>query len=560
MPQRRQEVARRAAERRTIAALSAFAEAAAEEPPGPAPPGGGRVARNTAIFSIGTGISRIAGLLREIIFAKYFGTSGRASAYTIASLVPNLVANLFAQSALSAAFVPVFTELLQKGRRREALGLASTLFWILLIGLGAITAFFILAAGVIMPLFIGPKFSHELNLLTVGLSQVLFPVILLLGLNGLLVGILQSYDHFTIPAISPAVWNIVIIVLLVVLAPHFGGTDEIYAYAIGILAATGVQLMLAFAALARIDFRLSFKVDWHDPRIKQVFMLMLPVTIGLGIVNLDQVINSGFGSLVSEQAPRAIDNAFRVYMLPQGMFSVAVATVLFPTLSRMAAARDAGAMRRTVGNGIRQINLLLIPAAAFMIVLPTPIVRLLFERGHFNHESTHLVSIALFWFAFSLPFGGLNLLLTRTFFAVQRPWIPTRLAAMNIVVDIVVSVGLYKPLGIAGLVIGTVVANALMTALQLHRLRAGLNGRLEGAQTTMITARIAVASALLAAVSWVVWKLLYELLGGTLPAQIVSVGGAGTAGVYVYVRAVLAMRIPEAHQVSSLIRARLGRA
>jgi putative peptidoglycan lipid II flippase len=559
-PQASAPIAGRAAERRTIAALSASAEAAAAEPPGPVPPGGGRVARNTAIFSLGTGISRIAGLLREIVFAKYFGTSGRASAYTIASLVPNLVANLFAQSALSAAFVPVFTELLQKGRRREALGLASTLFWILLIGLGAITAFFILAAGVIMPLFIGPKFSHELNLLTVGLSQVLFPVILLLGLNGLLVGILQSYDHFTIPAISPAVWNIVIIVLLVVLAPHFSGTDEIYAYAIGILAATGVQLMLAFAALARIDFRLSFKVDWHDPRIKQVFMLMLPVTIGLGIVNLDQVINSGFGSLVSEQAPRAIDNAFRVYMLPQGMFSVAVATVLFPTLSRMAAARDASAMRRTVGNGMRQINLLLIPAAAFMIVLPTPIVRLLFERGHFNHESTHLVSIALFWFAFSLPFGGLNLLLTRTFFAVQRPWIPTRLAAMNIVVDIIVSVGLYKPLGIAGLVIGTVVANALMTALQLHRLRVGLNGRLEGAQTAMITARIVVASVLLAVVSWLVWKLLDELLGASLPAQIVSVGGAGGAGVYVYVRAVLAMRIPEAHQVSGLIRARLGRA
>jgi putative peptidoglycan lipid II flippase len=563
--------------------LSTPGEPAAEEPPalGPAvggelalgspvgegmpagggpPAGGGGVARNTAIFSLGTGISRIAGLLREIVFAKYFGTSGRASAYTIASLVPNLVANLFAQSALSAAFVPVFTDLLQKGRRKEALGLASTLFWILLIGLGAITAFFILAAGVIMPLFIGSKFSHELNLLTVGLSQLLFPVILLLGLNGLLVGILQSYDHFTIPAISPAVWNIVIIVLLVVLAPHFHGTDEIYAYAIGILAATGVQLLLAFAALARIDFRLRFHIDWHDPRIKQVFMLMLPVTIGLGIVNLDQLINSAFGSLVSEQAPRAIDNAFRVYMLPQGMFSVAVATVLFPTLSRMASSRDAAAMRRTVGNGMRQINLLLIPAAAFMIVLPSPIVRLLFERGHFNHESTHLVSIALFWFAFSLPFGGLNLLLTRTFFAVQRPWIPTRLAAMNIVVDIIVSVGLYKPLGIAGLVIGTVVANALMTALQLHRLRAGLNGRLEGAHTTMITARIAVASTLLAGVSWVVWRLLDALLGVSLPAQILSVGGAAAAGLFVYLRAVLAMRIPEAHQVSRLIRAQLGRA
>jgi putative peptidoglycan lipid II flippase len=541
--------------------LSAAAEAPTE---GPHPPAGGRgsgtgrVARNTAIFSIGTGISRIVGLLREIVFASYFGTSRFASAYTIASLVPNLVAQLFAQSALSAAFVPVFTDLLQKGRRKEALRLASTLFWIMLICLGALTAFFILAAGLVMPLFIGPKLVAQTGL-TVGLSRVLFPIILLLGLNGLLVGVLQSYDHFTIPAISPAVWNGVIIVLLVLLAPHFHGEQEIYAFAIGILAATGVQLLLAFAALGRIDFRLRIHIDWHDPRVKQVFILMLPVTIGLGIVNLDQLINSAFGGLVSGEAPRAIDNAFRVYMLPQGMFSVAVATVLFPTLSRLASSRDAAAMRRSVGNGMRQINLMLIPAAAFMIVLPTPIVRLLFERGHFNQQSTHLVSIALFWFAFSLPFGGLNLLLTRTFFAVQRPWIPTSLAGMNIVVDIIVSVALYKPLGIAGLVIGTVVANAVMTALQLHRLRIGLNGRLEGAQTTMITVRILLASALLGGVSWVVWKLIDSVLGGSLPAQIVSVGVAGAAGLFVYIRAVLIMRIPEAHQVSGMIRARLGR-
>jgi putative peptidoglycan lipid II flippase len=195
-----------------------------------------------------------------------------------------------------------------------------------------------------------------------------------------------------------------------------------------------------------------------------------------------------------------------------------------------------------------------------MIVLTTPIVQLVFERGAFGRESTHLVSIALFWFAFSLPFGGVNLLLTRTFFAVQRPWIPTRLAALNIVVDVIVSIALYRPLGIAGLIIGTVAANAVMTALQLQRLRAGFNGRLEGAQTTMITARIALASALLAGVSWVVWKLLHSLLGGSLAAQIVSVGAAGAAGMFVYVRAVLAMRIPEAHQVSRLIRAQLGRA
>src|SRR5207248_9877183 len=195
--------------------------------------------------------------------------------------------------------------------------------------------------------------------------------------------------------------------------------------------------------------------------------------------------------------------------------------VLFPTLSRMASRRDAAAMRRSLGIGMRQINLLLIPSAAFMIALPTPIVRLVFERGEFNAESTHLVSIALFWFAFSLPFGGLNLLLTRTFFAVQRPWIPTALAGLNMIVDIVVSIALYKPLGIAGLVIGTAAANAVMTALQLHRLRVGFNGRLEGGQTLMITTRILLASVIMAAVAWTLWHGLHSLLGQSLPAQLV---------------------------------------
>jgi putative peptidoglycan lipid II flippase len=565
---RHRKAARRAAQRRTIAALSTSAEAP-EQPLGDdtgeggatgGGAGGERVARNTAIFSVLTAFSRVAGLGREILAASYFGTGGPASAFTLANLVPNLVANLFAQAALSAAFVPVFTDLLQQGRRREAFKLASTLFWIMLIALTAITAFFEILAGVIMPLFTGPTFGGALDTLTVGLSQVLFPVVLLLGLTGLLVGILQAYEHFTIPALAPAVWNVVIIIGLVALTPDFHGEDQLYAYAIGILIATAVQFAMALGALARIDFRLQFSIDWHDPRIRQVFVLMLPITIGLGIVNLDQFINAAFGTLVTKEGPRAIENAFRVYMLPQGIFSVAVATVLFPTLSRMAARRDPGGMRRAVGTGMRQINLLLIPAAAFMIVLATPIVRLLFERGKFTPESTHLVSIALFWFAFSLPFGGLNLLLTRTFFAVQRPWIPTSLAALNMIVDIIVSISLYKPLGISGLVIGTLAANIVMTVLQVRRLRVGFNGRLEGAQTVMITARILLASVLLGVVSWVVWSLLHALLGQALPAQVISVGGAAAAGALVYARAVLVMHIPEAHQVRRLIRAQLGRA
>jgi putative peptidoglycan lipid II flippase len=516
-----------------------------------------RLASSAAIFSIATGVSRIAGLARDIIAASFFGTTVARSAFTFAYQIPNLVANLFAQAALSAAFVPVFTELLQQGRKRDAFKLASSLFWIILIGLGAITALMIALAGVIMPLFTGTTFNAADNALTAGLARVLFPVVLLLGLTGLLVGILQSFDEFSMPAIAPAVWNVVIIVLLVVLRPHFHGHLGIYAFAVAWLAATFVQMALVASALRRVDFRLQFTIDWRDARVRQVFALMLPVTIGLGIVNLDQLINSAFGSLVSVQAPAAIDNAFRIYMLPQGMFSVAVATVLFPTLSRLAVRRDPGGMRRTVGNGMRQINLLLLPAAGFLIVLAEPITRLVYERGHFTAHSTHLVSIALFWFAFSLPFAGINLLLTRSFFAVRRPWIPTRLAALNMIVDIIVSIALYRPLGIAGLVIGTAVANAVMTWLQLTRLRTGLGGRLDGRQTVMITARILVACAIAAALARGLWIALHQLLGVSLPAQIIAIGFALLIAAALYGWLVLAMRVPEARQIEELVRGRL---
>ncbi len=515
-----------------------------------------RLALSTAIFALATALSRVAGLAREVVQASFFATSAAASAFTVASQVPNLFSNLFSQAALSAAFVPIFTELLQAGRKREAFRLASELFWLILVVLGGLTVLWMGVAEVIVPLFTG-TLSASATSLTVGLSRVLFPVVLLLSLTGLLVGILQSYDQFTIPALAPAVWNLVIVVLLVALHGRFHGQDAVYAYAIAWLVATIVQLLMIASALRNIEFKLSFTLNWRDPRVRQVLILFGPVTLSIGIINIDIFLNAGLGTLVSEHAPAAINDAFRIYMLPQGVFSVAVATVLFPTLSRMANLRDVGGMRRTVGNGIRQINLLLIPSAALMAVLATPIVRLVYQHGSFHGYSTQIVSTALFWFSFSLPFAGVNLLLGRTFFAVKRPWIPTGLAAMNMVVDIIVSLALYKPLGIAGLVIGTVVANAVMTWLQLRRLRTGFNGRLEGAQTMMVTVRIAVATAIVTAIGWGLWEGLDSLLGRSLIAQIISLGLALAVAFLVYGRLVLMMRIPEARQIQELVLGRL---
>jgi len=520
--------------------------------------GRGRRARNTLIFSAATGLSRIAGLVREIVASSYFGTSGAFSAFTIAFQVPNLVRSLFADAALSAAFVPVFTELLERRQQKEAFRLASTLCLIIIAALGAITAFFILGAGVIMPLFTSDKFDAHLDHLTVGLAQVLFPIVVLLGVNGLVVGILNTYDHFSIPAIAPLVWNVVIIVVLVISKPMFKGDNAMYAYALGVLLGTIVQLAMSVAVLPRVGFRFQFAFNWRDARIAQVFRLMLPVTISLGIINFDLLINSSLGTLVSEEAPRAIDAAFRIYMLPQGMFSVAVATVLFPVLSRYAARRDLPGLRHTMADGMRLIWMLLTPAAAVTMVLAVPITRLVYQRGAFDDQSTELVSTALFWFSFSLPFSGLNLLLSRTFFSLQRPWIPTGLSLGSLVVNAAVSLALYKPYGVAGLVLGTVVSNLAMAAGQAWGVRRLLHGSLEGTETLFSFTRVLFASAILGATAWFVWWGLDDALGRSLPAQIISVGLAIATGTAFYVAAILHWRVPEGQQIYSMINRRLA--
>jgi putative peptidoglycan lipid II flippase len=518
------------------------------------------VAVNTAIFSVATGLSRIAGLVREVVAARYFGTTGPMSAFTLAFQVPNLVRALFADAALSAAFVPVFTELLEHKKRQEAFQLAAALFGLILAVLSAITVVFIALAGLIMPLFTGPEFTQQLDDLTVGLSRVLFPIVILLGLNGLLVGMLNAHDHFAVPAISPLVWNIVIIIALIALTPMFEGPDQIYAYAIGVLAGTACQFAMAFPVLRylKIPVRISFKWRAAGGDLSRILILMLPVTIGLGLINFNLLINSILGSRVSEQAPAAIDKAFRIYMLPQGMFSVAVATVLFPTLSRFVARNDLDGLRRTQANGIRQIALLLIPAAAVTIVLPEQITRLVYERGAFDAASTDQTAEALFWFSFSLPFSGFNLLLTRTFFSLQRPWTPTALAGVTLLINVAVSVALYGPFGIAGVVLGTVVATAAMTVGQAIFLRRRLGG-LQLMTTLKATARILVGAVVLGGVAYGTWYVLDEALGRSFAAQLISVGTALTLGSAAYAAVVLALRVPEARQIVDLFARRFRR-
>jgi putative peptidoglycan lipid II flippase len=517
-----------------------------------------RTAVNTLIFSVATGLSRVAGLIREVVAASYFGTSGAASAFTLAFQIPNLIRALVADAALSSAFVPVLSELLEEKRKREAYQLASALAGLLLVALTLVTIAFIFLAPVIIPPFTGDEFTPALDDLCIGLSQVLFPIVVLLGLTGLAVGILNVHDHFTIPAIAPLVWNIVIIAGLVGLAPLFEGDDRLYAYALGVVAGTLVQLLMMVPALRRIGFPVArIRLPKRgDVRVKRVLMLMLPVSFGLGLININLLLNSVIGSLVSDQVPRAVDAAFRIYMLPQGMFSVAVATVLFPQLSRLASRQDYAGLQAVIGVGLRQIALLLIPAGAAMLVLSDPMVRLVYQRGEFDAESTRLTAEALFWFAFSLPFSGFVLMLTRGFFSLQRPWVPTTLAVGSLAINAIGSYLLSGPMGIGGIVLGTTLSNMALVAAEAFWLRRALGG-FETARTLRAIAGMLAAATVLGLVAYGVWWALDDVLGRPLIAQIVSVGAALAAGSAAYAGIVLGLRIPEARQIVDLFASRL---
>jgi putative peptidoglycan lipid II flippase len=511
-----------------------------------------RLASSTAIFAAATGLSRVLGLAREIVVRAYFGVEGAGiNAFTVAFQIPNLVRTLVADQALTAAFVPVFSELLAKGERARAWRVASTLFWLFLLALTGLTALFILIAPWVMQLF-----GYEGDLV-VGLARLLFPVVALLGVSGVLVGILNSYEHFTVPALTPVFWNLVIIAGLVVGVPAVEGDDaKLYVYAGAILAGTVVQTLLPVPWLRGRDGTLRVLLDWRDPAVRRVFVLMGPVTLGLGLINFNQVIGTLFSARLIDAtlAPAAIDAAFRLYMLPQGMFSVAVATVLFPALSRLAALGDLDGFRRTLNLGLRQIAFLLVPASVASAVLAEPIVRLLYERGEFGPRETVVVAQALAAFSLGLTFNGAMLMLNRAFFGLQAPWTPTVVALGNLLLNAALYGVLYR-VGVWGIPLAISLANVAGTAALLILLRRRMGG-LDLRRTAAGLVRIVAAAALLAAATSGTWYGLDEALGRSFGAQVASVSLALAAGGAAYFAACRALGVAELQALLSLRRRR----
>ena len=502
-----------------------------------------RIARSTAVFSLATAVSRVLGLMREMVSAYYFGVSGLINAFTVAIQIPNLVRALVADAALSGAFVPVFSELLERGEKKRAWRVASTLFWLTLLVLGGITALFILLAPLLMRPFGDPGGDFDL---AVGLSRVLFPIVVLLALSGIVVGILNTYHHFALPALAPVAWNLVIILGLVIGVPRIDDeSGQLYLYAGVVVVGTLVQLLLPIPWLRRLDGSLTMVIDWRDPAVRRVLGLMLPVTLTIGLVNVNFLVDTLFASrlLDPELAPAAIDKAFRLYMLPQGIFAVAVTTVLFPALARMAARGDTAGLRRALDGGLRQIAFLLFPAGLLSIVLAEPIVRLVYQRGEFSADDTVIVAQCLQAFSIGLVFNGWMLILNRSFYAVQTNWTPTAIALGAVALNAGFDTIFYR-LGIWGIPLATSAVNVVAATVLLVMMRRRIGLEHVG-RTLTVVARVAFAAALAAAAAFLVWYGLDAWLGESLIAQLVSLGAAFSAGGLVYFGAGRALGLRE---------------
>ncbi len=511
-----------------------------------------RLAASTAVFGAATAVSRVAGVVREIVAASFFGASPTLGAFLIAFNVPNLVRSLVADSAISAAFIPVFAQLREEGREPEAWRVASIVLWLAAVVLGALSAVFILIAPWLMPIFVPGNENIDPGLV-VSLSRWMFPIVAILGMTGVVTGILNSYEIFGLPAMAPIAWNAVIILALV-LSPH-----SAHAYAIGVLVATIVQFLIPLPLLRGHGQGLVFSLAWQNPHVVHVLRLMVPVTIGLGLINFNLTLDLSVATLVpGGHADAYLNYAFRMFMLPQGLFSVAVSAVLFPRISRLAARGDLEGFAATFAAGARTIVFLLLPAAAVSIVLAEPITRVLFQHSNFTSTDTHHVAQTLIAFSLGLIGNGLALLLTRAFFALQLPQVPTRVAFANLFLNAVLDLALYKPLGAAGIALSTAIVTSWNAGVLLVLLRRRI-GSLHLTEIVGESIRIVVATVYCAAAAFGIWWPLDQLLGRSLPAQVVSVGLALAAGGGAYLAAGRILQLSDMEVLASLADRMRGR-
>jgi putative peptidoglycan lipid II flippase len=524
-------------------------------------PSSAALARSAGLVGLATMTSRLLGLVRDQVLAYLFGASNAMDAFNVAFRIPNLVRDLFAEGAMSAAFVPTFTRRLALEGRRAAWQLAHHVITGLVLATGTLVLLGIVFARPLIGWIAGEYAAVPGKLdLTVTLTRIMLPFLTLVAVAAAQMGMLNALQHFFLPALAPAMFNVATILAAAVLVPVMPalGHPPIVAIAVGALLGGFGQVAIQWPGLRREGYRYRPALDVRDPGLHEVLRLMAPATVGLAAVQINLLVNVSLATGEGTGAVSWINYAFRLMYLPIGLFGVSIATAALPTLAAQAARNEPEAVGRTLSRSLRLMLLLNVPAAVGLALLARPIVALVFERGSFTPADTAATAAALACYAPGLVGYSAVKIAAPSFYALGDSRTPVTVSVAAVALNVLLNLTLVRLLGYRGLALGTSIAALVNAAVLLGLLRRRL-GTLDERRLAVAISKIGLASLAMGAAAVATESALAAQWPGThLVARLGRVLGAIGVAVAVFAATARLLGIEEIDEVRRRLLGRIG--
>lgn len=511
----------------------------------------GRITGAASIVGAATVASRVLGYIRDAAVAYVFGAGLYADAFFMAFRIANLLRRLVGEGALTSSFIPIFTE--EKGRRspegtRELVSSVFTLFALILAAMAVLGIVFSREIVVVM----APGFltDPEKFRTTVELTRLMFPYMVFIGLMAIAMGVLNSYRHFTAPALSPVLFNLSIIASIFAVTPFLA--TPVYALAIGVLVGGFLQFALQVPYLGRYGASPRPRMKFTDPAIKRIFLLMGPAAFGVGVYQLNIFVTLWFSSQLPEGAVSYLYYAGRLMELPLGVFGVAVSTAALPSLAEHASARDWDGFRDSLSFALRIVNFVTIPAMFGLFVLSYPIIDVLFRRGEFGAEATAGTAIALYYYTIGLVPVAVSRILTSVFYSLKDTVTPVWIAFVTLIFNVIFCFLFIGPLGHGGLALATSLSSVIGVVVLLVVLRVRF-GRFGGRSILSSSLKSTVASAVMGGI---IYMLISKSGFGShgAAARTALIGVSLAVGVATYIASAVLLKVPEVSFLKGILR------
>lgn len=500
--------------------------------------------------------SRILGFFRESIMAGYFGKTSATDAYQTAFILPDLLYWLLVGGVLSSAFIPVFSEFIHKGNEEEGWRVVSSVVNIIFLGLSVL----VILALLFTPQFIrleAPGFTPENQALAIHLTRILLIQPLILALSGITMGVLNSYKIFFPSALGTVLYNACVIFFGVIIARP-NNPQTISGFAIGVVIGALANFLVQIPALRKVGMRYYPVIDLHHPGVRRIAALAVPIILSYALNQIQVAVNSNLGSHLVAGSITSIWYSYRLFQLPVGIFALAIAVAVFPTLNEQATLQKWSEFIKTSSGVVRMVIFITIPISVGMIVLRYPLIRVLFQHGAFKAQDTILTAIPLLYFCVGITAQSIIQVLPRMFYALQDTWTPVTLGIISMIANIVFMFLLVKPLQAGGLALATSLAAVVNMFLLFYVLRKRLR-QIDGWRILRTSLQTLGASALMGAVVWLWNRGLTPYLGsGTVGSILILVTGT-SLGALVFAGVAKGLRMEEFTQTLGMIRQKVHR-